>query len=119
MVNTSERLIYDRITNTSAGAGTNDLRRNKVKPGRIEKISIVSVENLTTAYTSLRIGIFDDGIFYPYFEEKNPVSGELYFTTNRIVLREGQQLQAELSGCTAGDHLEMYMHGIWEEISHE
>jgi len=70
MVNTSERLIYDRITNTSAGAGTNDLRRNKVKPGRIEKISIVSVENLTTAYTSLRIGYSMTGFSTPTLRRK-------------------------------------------------
>lgn len=115
MNNLSDRLIYDRITNTSADTGTNNMRRNKIKPGRIEIISIVSVENLTTAYTSLRIGVFDNGVFHPYFEEKNPAAGEIYFTTDKIILRDGQQLQAELKGCTSGDHLEMYTHGEWSE----
>lgn len=113
--NTQEKLIYDRITITSATAGTNNLRRSKVQPGKTEKIHLISVENIITAYTSLRIGIFDGGVFHPYFEEKNPVAGELYFTTDTIILREGQQLQAELTGCTAADHLEMYLQGEWEE----
>lgn len=115
MENLSDKLIYDRITNVSAVAGTNNLRRGKVKPGRTEEIHIVSIENLNTAYTSLRIGIFEGGVFLPYFEEKNPVAGEIYFTTDKMVLRDGQQLQAELVGCTAGDHLEMYIHGIWSK----
>ena len=111
----SEKLIYDRITVRSATAGTNTLRRGKVSPGQVEKIHLVSVENITNAYTSLRIGVYDNGDFYAYFEEKNPVAGEIYFTTDTIIMREGQQLQAVLAGCTAGDHIEVYIHGTWEE----
>lgn len=114
MQNKSERLIYDRKIIESAAAGTNNLRTNKVKPGRIQKVRIVVVENKTSAYTKLRVGIFDNGVFYGYFEEMNPQADELVFVTDEMVLREGQQIQAELQGCTAGDSLEMYTHGHWE-----
>ncbi len=115
MQNLSDKLIYDRVTIASAVSGTNNIRRNKVKPGKTEEIRIVSVENKTNKYTSLRIGIFDNGVYYPYFEEKYPVAAELFYTTDIIILREGQQLQAELNGCTLGDKIEMFIHGEWSE----
>lgn len=113
-MNTSDRLIYDRKTIPSAASGTNNLRTNKVRPQRIAKIKLIAVENKTSSFTKLRIGIFDNGFFYPFFEELAPQAGELYFITDELILRDGQQIQAELQGCTALDNLEMYVHGKWE-----
>jgi len=115
MTKISERLIYDRIVKLSASAGTNTLRRDKVKPGRIECIKIISIENKTNPYTKLRVGIWDGATFHNYFEEVAPQAARLYTVTDEIVLREGMQLQAELQGCTSGDSLEMFICGIWQE----
>ncbi len=111
----TERLIHERVTNLSASAGTNNLRRGKVGPNEIEKIEIVSVENKTSAYTKLRVGIWDGAVFHNYFEEIAPQAERLYFTTDKIILREGQQIQAELQGCTSGDSLAMFVYGEWEK----
>ena len=113
-MNTSERLIYDIKNIQTAATGTNNLRTNKVKPNRIQIVKLIAVENKTTTYTKLRIGIWDNGVFMPFFEETAPLVGELYFITDEIILRDGQQVQAELQGCTAGDNIEMYVHGRWE-----
>lgn len=111
----TERLIYDRVKNLSADTGTNNLRRAKVKPGRVERIRIVAVENKTTAYTKVRVGIWDGAIFHNYFEEVSPTAANLYFTVDEMILREGMQLQAELQGCTSGDDIEMFIYGEWEK----
>jgi len=111
----SKRLIYNRTTKTSADTGTNNLRTDPVEPDRIHHYIIISVENKTSPYTTLRIGAYNDGVFHPCFEEISPGAGELIFSADKITLREGMQLQAELKGCTAGDHLEMYISGYWEE----
>lgn len=111
----SERLIYDRVQNLSADTGTNKLKRQVVKAGRIEKIRIVSIENKTTAYTKLRVGIWDGAVFHNYFEEVSPLAAQVYFTVDEIILREGMQLQAELQGCTSGDELVMFIYGEWDE----
>jgi len=112
----ADRLIYDRITITTADPGTNYLRTLPVKPATVQHIKIVSVEDKTGQYSRLRIGAYENGVFMPYFEQINPDSSELYFSTNEILLREGMQLQAQLERVSAGDHLEMYIQGHWEEV---
>ena len=105
-----------RVAENNAAAGTNKLRTDKVSPGWIEHIKFVAVENETTAYTRLRIGIETQGVFYPFLEEKTPNAAALYFTDVDWILREGQNLQAELTGCTSGDNLEFYIYGLKERV---
>jgi len=109
----SKRLINERKTISSAVAGTNRLQSRRIRPGRLLKTKIVVIENQTNAYTKLRVGIYDRGFFYNFFEEMLPLAAQLYWVTDEMILCEGQQVQAELFGCTAGDSLEMFVHGSW------
>ena len=111
-----DNLLYERVLNLNASAGTNNLTAVKVKQGRIWHVRIVSVENQTNNFTRLRIIIVDGNVTYSCFEDMSPLAGELYFSDDEIFLREGQQIQAQLQGCTAGDVLVMFVHGYWEDI---
>lgn len=111
MDNLKDRLIYDRVQDLAASAGTNYLRRNKVKPGEIEHIKKISVINEDNAYTRLRIGVWDGSTFFMFEEQIAPQSGRLYFTSDEIILREGMQLQAQLDGCTNGDKIRIFIYG--------
>jgi len=109
----SKKLTNERQTIASAVAGTNTLRSRRIKPGRIFRTKIIVIENKDSAYTRLRAGVYDRGFFYNYLEEMTPVAGQLYWTVDEMILAEGQQVQAELQGCTAGDSLEMFIQGVW------
>ena len=109
----SKRLTSERRTISSASVGTNKLQSKRVRPGRLLKTKIVVIENKTNNYSKLRVGIYDRGLFYNFFEEMLPLAGQLYWTVDEMILAEGQQVQAELQGCTAGDSLEMFLHGMW------
>lgn len=111
----SKRLVYDYYQIESADSGINIIRSAKVWQGRIYISRVIAIVNKTSAFTKINIGIYENGVFYCYFTEASPVAAECYFTTDEIILREGQQVQAEFVGCTLGDELSMYIHGIWNK----
>lgn len=109
----STRIVSDRVAIVSASAGVNFLRSKRVTPGRLFKSKIISIENKTSAYTVLRVGVYNRGLFYNYFEEMAPSAGQIYWSVDEMIVAEGQQVQAELQGCSTGDSLEMFLHGSW------
>ena len=104
--------LFEDIVEISRGAsGTNNLKRDPVPVGMGEVILYVGVIDETTAYTRLRIGRESLGKFFPMYEESNPVANELYWPREKIYIREGERLMAELTGVTANDILKMYIQG--------
>jgi hypothetical protein len=108
-------IITDEVIKGSAASGTNDLESPLVEPGTILEIRHVAVENRTTAYTRLVIGIADGLSFFQKEEEDSPAANNIYWTKSKFLIPAGKKLRARLTGCTSGDDLHMTYEGyLWE-----
>lgn len=108
--------IHETVRVDNAASGENNLETKKVKPGRLHFIFLVTVEDKTTAYTKLRIGINDNENFHAYEGQASPSAATLYWMDELMILREGQRVRANLTGVTANDDLVMNVHGFWLEV---
>ncbi len=98
-----------------ASSGTNDLESPQVKQGTILEVRHVAVENRTTAYTRLVIGVADGLSFYEKEEQDSPAADNIYWTKSKFLIPAGKKLRARLTSCTSGDDLHMTYEGfIWE-----
>ncbi len=100
---------YIQLNNESATAGTNTLSTEKLLPGNIIKTISIGIINKTSSYDRLRIGILEGETLMVFAEEQNPRKAEFYTDNIRLIYREGQRLQFELTGCTSGDKIEAFL----------
>jgi len=108
------QIITDEVLKTSSDT-TNDLESPTVDPGKILEIRHVAVENRTTAYTRLVIGVADGISFFQKEEEDSPAANNIYWTRSKFLIPAGKKLRARLTGCTSGDDLHMSYEGyLWE-----
>lgn len=99
------------LTAKSAGAAFDDLNDDRVAPRSFLVVTHVSVENETTAYTNLRVGVDQRGSIRFHEEEKNPAADEIYWTRSRFFVPEGAYLKVRCVGCTASDILKVNIQG--------
>ena len=108
-------IVTDEVSKGSAASGSNDLESRLVEPGTILEVRHVAVENQTTAYTRLTIGVADGISFYEKEEEDAPAANNIYWTKSKFLIPAGKKLRARLTGCTSGDKLRMAYEGfLWE-----
>ena len=108
-------IVSDEIVKRPAVGTTDDLDSPFVEPGTVLEVRHVAVENRTTAYTRLVIGVADGLSFFEKEEEDSPAANNIYWTKSKILIPAGKRLQARLTGCTSGDDLHMAYEGfIWE-----
>lgn len=108
-------IITDEVIKGSASSGTNNLESPLVEPGTILEVRHVAVENRTTAYTRLVIGVADGLSFYQKEEEDSPAANNIYWTKSKFLIPAGKKLRARLTGCTSGDDLHLTYEGyLWE-----
>lgn len=107
-------IVTDEVFKGAAGT-TDDLESPQVEPGFLLEVRHVAVENRTTAYTRLIIGVADGLSFFQKEEEDSPQPNNLYWTASYFLIPAGKKLRARLTGCTAGDNLHMTYEGyLWE-----
>lgn len=99
------------IQKKSGGAAYDDLETPPLKQNQLLIADHVSVENETTAYTSLRIGIKDGNTFTPFEEETAPAAAEVYWTDSDIRIYEHERVCSRLTGCTNGDIIKATVQG--------
>lgn len=110
-----KNIITDEVFKTSSGAAYDDLESPLVDPGAILEVRHVSVENRTTLYTRLVIGVADGLSFFQKEEQDSPAANNLYWTPNKFLIPAGKKLRARLTGCSAGGNLHMTYEGfLWE-----
>ena len=109
-------IIRDTVHLISAGATNENLDTVPVRKGTIQIIHHISVENKTTAYTSLRIGSWSAAVHAVRTEEKSPAAAEVYWMDEQVILGAGERIRAALNGTTSGDKLAMFIEGIWIEV---
>lgn len=107
-------IVTDEVIKGSATSGTNDLESRLVEPGTILEVSHVAVENRTTLYTRLVIGVADGLSFFQKEEEDSPAANNIYWTKSKFLIPAGKKLRARLTGCSSGDDLHMTYEGfLW------
>ena len=109
--------ITNEITKTSAGGSYDDIDSPVIKPGIVFEVRHVSVENRTTAYTRLTIGIADGISFFEKEAEDRPSANNIYWTRSKFLIPAGKMLRARLSGCTSGDKIYVTYEGYLYEVS--
>jgi hypothetical protein len=110
------RDVFTEEVRKISSAGTYDeLESPLVDPGTVLEIRHVAVENRTTAYTRLVIGVADGLSFMQKEEEDSPAANNIYWTKSKFLVPAGKKLRARLTGCTSADVLVMTYEGfLWE-----
>lgn len=106
---------FDLTLTKQAAAGSNDVRADPVKPGRLWCVQHLAVENETTDFTSFRVLKAGRGGELLLEEQLDPEGGQLYWMNDNIYLTEGQYPLVRFVGCTADDKLRVYLTGWWKE----
>jgi len=107
--------IYRR-TKRAAGE-TGALVRISFKPVSAKMLRVlthVAVENQTTAFTKLRLGISNRGVDYFLDEIQNLLADELAICRSDVLLGDGDRFFAELTGTTTDDVVIVNLSG-WEQ----
>ena len=108
-------IVTDQVSKGSAVGTSDDLESPRVEPGTLLEVRHVSVENRTTAYTRLVIGVADGLSFFQKEEEDSPAANNLYWTKSKFLVPAGKKLRARLTGCTPSDNLHLTYEGfLWE-----
>lgn len=108
-------IITDEVIRGKAAGTSDDLESPLIEQGTILEVRHVSIENRTTAYTRLVIGVTDGLSFFQKEEQDNPAANNLYWSRSKFLIPAGKKLRARLTGCTSGDDLHMTYEGfLWE-----
>ena len=108
-------IVSDEVVKVSSGGTFDDLESPIVEPGKIFQVTHISIENRTTAYTRLIIGVADGLSFFQKEEQDSPGANNLYWSESPFYVPAGKKLRARLTGCTSGDVLVMTYEGhLWE-----
>jgi hypothetical protein len=107
-------IITDEVSKKAVGT-SDDLESPPVEPGTILEVRHVAVENRTTTFTRLVVGVADPISFFQKEEEDNPAANNIYWTKSKFLIPAGKKLRAHLTGCTAADKIYMAYEGfLWE-----
>lgn len=113
-INDFDRLYRRRKTDAGVTGSVVRISLKPIGPKKLRVLTNVSVENLTTAYTKLRLGIKNSGLEM-YLEEQITVDAEeLVSSRSDVLLTEGDSFFADLTGTTTGDELVLFCQG-WEQ----
>lgn len=108
-------VITDEVIKPSSNSTYDDLESCQVEPGTVLEVTHVAIENRTTDYTRLVVGVADNLSFFQKEEEDSPDADNIYWTNSTFLVPPGKKLRARLFECTVGDDLHMTYEGkIWE-----
>lgn len=80
------------------------------------RVEHISVEDQTTAYTRLVIGISRGHVFHELIEEDAPAVADIYWHDRPIYVPEGWKVRVRLMGITANDVIQVYINGFLEKV---
>jgi len=116
----AKRYVYTKpLFLKKAGTGTEYIKDDLCKEGRVIVLKSIAVEDKTSALTKVRIGKFTGGAFLPWEEASAPAEDELSFSQEEHWIREGEQFAAELVGGAASDECWAYIDGYWQRWKEE
>ena len=112
---TLERVVRKQLSFVSAGVATEYINDAPVKKNQVLTLTRIALVNQTHSFTSLRVGVYSGGVFYPFEEQSSPAADTLYWTSDELIICSGENLRIELKGCTSGDIVRVYMYGILDK----
>lgn len=112
-------VVTDEILKVSAASDYDDLESPQVEPGMILEVRHVAVENRTSGYDRLVIGVADGLSFFQKEEEDSPAANDIKWTRSKFFIPAGKKLRARLTGCSSGDDLHMTYEGLLLEENEE
>lgn len=80
------------------------------------RVAHISVENETTAYTRLVIGIASGHSFHQLVEEDAPAADDIYWHDRPFYVPEGWKVRARLMGITADDVIQVHINGFLKKV---
>lgn len=104
-INDFDRLYRRTKTATGLTGSTVRIKLKPIGPKKLRVLTHVAVENQTTAYTKLRLGIQAGNEDHYLDELTSPAADELAVSRSDILLGEGDVFFVELTGTTTGDHI--------------
>lgn len=105
-------VLEEAVENLNLSVGSNNLDGTPVPSGEIWKVLYTAIRydgTVPTSINSLAKGLAG-GI--PLIQQLSPVSTRWYFLTEVIYLQEGDYMNANVEGATAGDNLYLRYAGI-------
>lgn len=112
-----DKYAYRKHLYKASGGGTyDDINDEQVPNGYRLTVHHISVENQTTAYTRLVVGISNGNNFDQLIEEDSPAADNLYWHDRPIFVPEGWFIRCRLTGCTSADVLQVYLNGCMEKV---
>ena len=105
-----------KIRFVSAGVATEYVDDVGVKTGLLHKVFRLGVENLTSAFTRFRFGVWNGSAFHILGEQKSPAAATVYSIVDPFLLLEEERLRIELVGCVANDVINIYIDEFFKDI---
>jgi len=109
-----DRLYRRTVKEVAGSADPHYIKLDKVDAQQLRVLSHVTVEDKTTGYTKLRIGIDNGGVIHYLDELETIAADELAVARSDVQLGEGDVFFAELTGINSGDELVLTCIG-WEK----
>lgn len=106
-----------RLYELSDNATTFDIEDTQTEPGEARKIGRLSVENRTSNYTRLTIGIVTRDIFFVFEEEDSPQANNVYWFDRPLWIYEREYLRIRLEGTTVNDEIHVFLEGVEGEVA--
>jgi len=103
--------LRERVGVTSDGSTNVEVRTSAVEPGWRWIVTHYSVEDETTALSSIRPYVESGGYAYLLEEQVSPLAGVLYDGDKLNVLGEGDRFAARFNGSANNDLLRLFVYG--------
>ncbi len=108
-----ESMRADDELNMAADDGTNDLKFEQIKAGRLLILEHLSGYDDTSAPTRIRVGYFNGHRLNWLNTQPAPIASETIGYSARVLLREGMYPIVRFEGATSGDDLYAALNGYW------
>jgi hypothetical protein len=106
------------FTLIATGSSIQNIFDTMVKPTFVHVYTNISIENLSSSYTELRVGVCSCGDFHNYLEHDDPQANFLYWVGREILIHEHERLQLQLTGLSTNDVIKLFLQGYFiEEIN--
>lgn len=106
-----KRIPFEYVLAQTAVVGSNDLRSSLVEAGWVYCVQHVTIENLTSNYTWLRIIKVVAGREHVVAYHDTCVAAAPDWYDDPIWITEGQYGLVRMAGCLAADELRVYVSG--------
>jgi hypothetical protein len=104
------------LTKIGVNTTQEDIDDDRVDNDYRLRVNHLSVENQTTAYTRLVVGVVVGHTFHQLVEEDAPAAGDVYWHDRPFYVPEGCKVRVRLMGITAADVIQVYINGLLKKV---